>query len=284
MAPTEDLRTVALGANDAEAGYRLSTEAGWNQTVEDWRLMLFEGEGRGQVTPAGELVASALIMPYEKRLAWVAMVLTTEKNRRQGLATRNLRWAIDRCRELGLSAGLDATPDGREVYLPLGFEDVYALHRWRADRVVLPAVPPSDVAVAPLDGADMAALDAVAFGARRDVLLRYLQTNRPDVALVATSDGHSKGFILARSGRGALHLGPLTATSSAVAVALLVHALRHVRGPVSIDVPDHQTAVVRLLEAAGFQPVRPFFRMVRDAKAAMGDPACTFAIAGPELG
>ena len=79
-------------------------------------------------------------------------------------------------------------------------------------------------------------------------------------------------------------MGPLTAMSSAVAVALLVHALRHVRGPVSIDVPDHQTAVVRLLEAVGFQPIRPFFRMVRDAKAAMGDPACTFAIAGPELG
>ena len=283
MAATENLRTVALGVGDAEAGHRLSTEAGWNQTVEDWRLMLIEGEGRGQVTPAGELVASALIMPYEQRVAWLAMVLTTENHRRQGLATRNLRWAIDRCRALGLSAGLDATPDGREVYRPLGFEDVYALHRWRADRVV-PAVPPSDVAIRPLDGTDMAALDASAFGARRDALLRYLHANRPDLALVATSDGHPKGFILARSGRNTLHLGPLTAMSSTIAVALLVHALARVRGPVSIDVPDHQTAIVRLLEAAGFQPVRPFFRMVRDAKAAMGDPACTFAIAGPELG
>ena len=99
----------------------LSSEAGWNQTVPDWHFMLGAGEARGQVTAAGALVASALILPYDDRIAWIGMLLTTESHRRRGLATANLRWAILRCAARGLIAGLDATPAGREVYAPLGF-------------------------------------------------------------------------------------------------------------------------------------------------------------------
>ena len=36
----------------------LSAEAGWNQTVDDWRLMLEEGEAIGQFGPGGQLVAT----------------------------------------------------------------------------------------------------------------------------------------------------------------------------------------------------------------------------------
>ena len=36
--------------------------------------------------------------------------------------------------------------------------------------------------------------------------------------------------------------------------------------------------------AAGFAPVRPFTRMLRDGPAEQGSPATIFAIAGPELG
>ena len=83
--------------------------------------MLAEGEAIGQFTAEDELVASALILPYGERIAWIAMVLTTERFRRRGLATQNLNWAIARCRERALIAGLDATPEGSEVYRPLGF-------------------------------------------------------------------------------------------------------------------------------------------------------------------
>ncbi len=37
----------AMRPEDAEAALALSQEAGWNQTVEDWRFMLGRGRGLG---------------------------------------------------------------------------------------------------------------------------------------------------------------------------------------------------------------------------------------------
>jgi hypothetical protein len=271
---------VALAPAHAEAGLRLSAEAGWNQTVADWRLMLELGEGVGQVTGAGELVASALLVPYGGRLAWIAMVLTARRFRRLGLATRNLAAMIARCDDLGLIAGLDATPDGRPVYAPQGFRDRFPLQRLVARE---PRVRPRLQAdIRPFADTDLdaaAALDAASFGAPRRELLRRLLDGCPDKALVAPHEG----FILARTGRLTLHLGPLLATGAEVATALADRALEGVDGPVSIDVPDHQVDFLAALAERGFAPVRPFMRMLRSEQA-WGDPARLFALAGPELG
>ncbi len=289
MAPTDGLRTRALTLADAEAGYALSSEAGWNQTLSDWRMMLETAPTVGQVDAEGRLVASALVMPYDGRLGWIAMVLTTATHQRKGLATRNLRWAIDACMERGLIAGLDATPAGREVYQPLGFHDLWSLQRWRADRQ-----SPADGNVAALDVemrpagaddlADLADLDAQAFGARRLPLLTFLHANQPQLAWLASDGKRIVGFVLARSGRLATHIGPLVANTDEVAEALMRQTLGSMTGPASIDVPDHQLAFKRALTAASFAPVRPFMRMIKGDDKALGRDNLCFAIAGPELG
>lgn len=288
MAPTEPIRSRSLTALDAEAGSRLSSEAGWNQTLSDWRMMLDAAPALGQVDKSGKLVASALVMPYDSHVGWIAMVLTTAAHQRKGLATRNLRWAIDACIERGLVAGLDATPAGREVYRPLGFQDLWPLKRWRAER---PAAERDATIhgfeirpVGAADLADLAGLDASAFGARRLSLLAYLRENQPRRAWLATEGGRILGFVLARAGRLACHIGPLAAECDDVAKALLRKTLDGMTGPVSIDVPDHQAAFGRVLATAGFAPVRPFMRMLRDDGTALGRESLSFAIAGPELG
>jgi GNAT superfamily N-acetyltransferase len=287
-APTEELRSAPLAAAHAPAGFLLSAEVGWNQTVEDWRLMLEEGEAIGQFSAAGQLVASALILPYDERVAWVAMVLTSAEFRRRGLATRNLQWALERCRERKLLAGLDATPDGVAVYRPLGFEDVCGLHRLRAEQPGGLVLPRRDAALRPLQAARdldaIARLDALVFGAERRRLLAYLGRSEPRRALLAEADGDLAGFVLARAGRAALHVGPLVARNSNVATLLLAQALVGAAGPVSIDVPDHQPEFQAVLRDAGFEPVRPFTRMVRAEPARVGELAGCFAIAGPEFG
>jgi GNAT superfamily N-acetyltransferase len=269
----------------------LSSEAGWNQTVFDWRFMLAAGEARGQLTAAGALVASALILPYEDRIAWIAMVLTTESHRRRGLATANLRWAIERCAARGLVAGLDATPAGREVYAPLDFADLWSLQRLRADRPALPE-PAHRPVIRPMRSDDLpaiAALDAEAFGARREALLAFLHRCRPDCAWVAPDPaGGLAGFVLGRPGRTTVHVGPLIASDPEIATALVARALAQENAseemPVSIDVPDGQGVFRQRLIEAGFAPLRPFTRMLRCNGAAPGGARLTFAIAGPELG
>ena len=287
MAATEALRTEPLSPAHAEGGFRLSAEAGWNQTAPDWRLMLETGEGIGQLTADGELAASALILPYGGRIAWIGMVLTSETFRRRGLATANLRWAIRRCEELGLIAGLDATPAGREVYRPLGFEGVFGLTRLRAETPAAVAGAPEGVTLRPMlvDDLDrVARADADAFGAERHHLVAYLRKAAPESGWIAEGGSGLEGFVLGRPGRLAWHIGPLCAQDVEVARALLGRALDDRKEPVSIDVPDDRSAFAAWLETCGFARVRPFTRMLKDAQSEPGDPRRLFAIAGPELG
>ncbi len=287
-AATEPLRSVQLGPARADAAFALSAAAGWNQTVDDWRLMLGEGEAIGQVTAAGELVASALLLPYGERFAWIAMVLTSEPFRRLGLATSNLKWALERCHQRQLIAGLDATPAGVEVYRPLGFEEVCGLQRLIAEPPRPERSPRREVAIRPVQAARdldaIARLDERVFGAERRRLLAYLSRSQPRRALLAEAQGELAGFVLARTGRVSLHIGPLVASSANVASLLLAQALVGATGPVSIDVPTAQTGFVEGLEGAGFQPVRAFTRMLQAPPDQLGDLAGCFAITGPEFG
>jgi GNAT superfamily N-acetyltransferase len=285
---TEPLRTARLSTAQAAAGFALSAEAGWNQTVDDWRLMLAEAEAIGQFTADDELVASALILPYGERIAWIAMVLTTERFRRRGLATQNLNWAIERCRERALIPGLDATPEGSEVYRLLGFRDVCGLQRLLAERPEPHDLARRNAAIRPLQAARdldaIARLDARAFGAERRGLLAHLSRNQPRRALLAEAGGELAGFALARAGRRSLHIGPLIARSPTVASLLLAQALVGTDGPVSIDVPDAQSGFLEVLAEAGFRPLRPFTRMLEGAPEEPGDLTACFAITGPEFG
>ena len=287
MAATEALGTVPLSPAHSEDGFRLSTEAGWNQTAPDWRLMLETGEGIGQLTAEGELAASAVILPYGGRLAWIGMVLTTETFRRCGLATANLRWAIRRCEELGLIAGLDATPAGRVVYQPLGFEGVFGLTRFRAEAPAMTADAAEGVTLRPMLADDLdriARADAAAFGAERRHLVAYLRKAAPEAGWIAERGRDLDGFVLGRPGRLARHIGPLCAADVKIAKALLARALGDRREPVSIDVPDDRSAFAAWLEGRGFARMRPFTRMLKGARSVPGDPRRLFAIAGPELG
>jgi Acetyltransferase (GNAT) domain/Acetyltransferase (GNAT) family len=250
--------------------------------------MIAEGDAWGQVTPDGTLVASCLILPYGSRIGWIAMVLTAASHRRQGLASANLRLALERCEARGLIAGLDATPAGREVYGPLGFKDALCLQRLVAERPTLRQADHRDPAIRPLrttgDLERIARLDAGAFGAKRQALLAHLRGMALERAHLAHARGRLSGFVLARPGRASLHVGPLVAEEDAIAQALLERAVVGSAGPVSIDVPKDRAGFLAFLARAGFAPARTFTRMFKGAPAPIGDPASCHAIAGPEFG
>src|SRR3954469_1226679 len=133
-------RLAAAELPDAAA---LVAEAGWNQVAADWRMFLELGTVYA-VRAAGRVVATAATLPYGGRCAWISMVLVAGDHRRKGLATRLLRGCIDDVLAAGLVPVLDATPAGRTVYQPLGFQDAWSFQRLaapapRADDSKLPA-------------------------------------------------------------------------------------------------------------------------------------------------
>ena len=283
---TESLRAGLLRPEHAAHAIRLSTEAGWNQTVDDWRVMLRDGQGWGRFTQAGQLVATTLLLPYAQRLAWLAMVLVAERHRHQGVASALMKEALQRSDELGFTAGLDATPDGRRVYRTHGFKDLFGLQRFQCARPRPRPVEVGGVSLRELGSIDVKrviSLDAEVFGAVRPEIMSYLQNAEPRRAVVAKSTGRLVGFALARAGRRALHLGPVTANRAEIAQALVSRALAGFKGTIMMDVPDHQDRFQAWLTSAGFVPVRPFTRMLRGADE-LGDPKRAFAVAGPELG
>jgi GNAT superfamily N-acetyltransferase len=275
MASTEH----RLGAEHLAGCLALSQAANWNQNEADWRLMLETGHGWGISLADGTLAASTLVIPFGN-FAWVSMVLVLPEHRRMGYASRLLRVAISDLEKRDLIPVLDATPAGREVYRQEGFRDTWGFKRYALRRRIHAERNDGARAIRERDWKGMLALDALAFGASRERLLRALARRLPPAALTAGE----KGFLLGRDGREAIQLGPLVARDEQTALSLLSQALRAVEPPLYIDVVDHAPAVRDWLEAHGFSLQRSFTRMVRGAERAPGNEKLLFLVAGPELG
>jgi len=316
---------VELTEGDIADALALSIAAHWNQNAADWTTMLRLGRGWGirlrDERGREVLAASTLALPYEG-FAWISMVLVLPGQRGRGLAARLLRHALAWLAARGLTPVLDATPAGRPVYLRHGFVDTWGFVRYRRDAATAPGAGAGAAlrtrALAEADWPAVAALDAPAFGADRVLLLRMLARRLPAAARVLDGEGgRLRGFVLGRDGREAAQIGPLVAADDEDAKALLADALAGVVGAVHADLCDHRDALQPWLRAQGFQPQRPFTRMVHEppaqlaqplqaeppgnpappqkAKApgnpappqkakAPGDPAPCVLVAGPELG
>ena len=289
MASTEAIDVMPIDADQCEAVWPLSVEAGWNQNVADWRFMLGAGRGFGCSGAGGKWQASALVLPLGRQLAWISMVLVTRERRRGGLGTALLKHCIDEVTSAGAVAGLDATEQGRPIYLPLGFRDLYKISRWHVDRVqhaVLP--PPAGTRLRPGVPADLPRLalyDRPLTGMERPAILAHLALRQPGRAWIAEdAAGKISGFVLGREGRAATSLGPVVADSEAIALALIAKAAASAPGPFIIDVPEAHRTVRAWLEAQGATTPRGYMRMTLGDAKGLDDPTHLFALAGPELG
>lgn len=263
----------------------LVEEAGWNQTDNDWRMILGAGEGIG-LFKGDSLLATAAIMPYGSLFGWICMVLVTSGARRQGHATRLIDWSLERLHAMRLRPGLDATPAGRQVYLRLGFADIYSVTRLAADQAAPPPIPASSPSIRRLERQDLetiARFDTPIFGASRAAVIEGLAGRMPALAHGAFAGPACVGFVLGREGRRATQLGPLVAADEGIAQALVARAVQECGGPVFMDVPDRHAGLLAWLGRGGFTPQRSFTRMLAGGHAPIDDPARIFALTGPEF-
>jgi GNAT superfamily N-acetyltransferase len=291
MSDFPELALKPLSPADAQEAETLVREAGWNQTSADWRLMIENGDAVGFFTaqgPSRRLIATALSLPFGAEFAWISMVLVARQWRRRGLASALLKDRIGAIRARGMVPVLDATEAGRQVYLRLGFQDIYRLSRFSGEAPSLPPMPPLSVPLRPMNEADLGSViawDAEQFGADRGAVLRALHRRAPELAWRAVgSDGAMAGYSLGREGRVAMQVGPLLANDGVIAEALATAAIGRIEGPFFIDVCDRHEAMVDWLGRIGLRRQRGFVRMAYGRDRLFDNPAAIFAIAGPELG
>ena len=140
-----------------------------------------------------------------------------------------------------------------------GFRDTWGFRRLQLQGRPSPRWS-APAAVRPLRAADwpeLLALDARAFGASRERLLRALAARLPQAALVAEENGKLAGYLLGRDGREARQLGPLVARSSSAARALLAEALAQAAPLLYLDVVDREPGITAVARVAGLRVPAP---------------------------
>jgi predicted N-acetyltransferase YhbS len=282
------LRVMTEG--DVPAADGLRRLIGWNQTPADWqRLLELEPQGCFVAVREQELLGTVTTTAYGQTLAWIGMMLVHPEHRRQGLATRLMRQALDYLQGRAVRCvRLDATPAGYPLYEQLGFVAEWALTRWQrpagrglgAEGRAAPATRAREDA----DWAAVEALDKGAFGASRGRLLRQL-TQCSRAARVWPAAGAPAGFGLLRAGADADYLGPIVCASAEGAWALTAALLGEGGArPTVWDAPDPNETAKAAAERFGFAPVRLLTRMRLGREASSNAPRVQFAIADPAVG
>jgi GNAT superfamily N-acetyltransferase len=263
-----------LRAEDVPALFQLSADAGWNQTEEDWLMLLdLAPKGCFAIEADGQVVATTTVVCYGPTLAWVGMVLTMREYRRRGLARRLLTKLLAQVDEMGVeTTKLDATKQGLPLYEQFDFHAEQKVERWSRPGG-------SGAQLATTARAHKAAwrdLDKLAFGADRSCVLDKLaQRNHPVT--------RSQSYLFARPGRTTAYMGPCLGENSKTVRDLIERCLQNTNCGWSWDLfPSNQEAV-ELAHHFGFALQRQLVRMVRGRPLQQNERAM-YAIAGFELG
>jgi GNAT superfamily N-acetyltransferase len=271
--PTGKLRLIAT--SDLADAFDLSAAAGWNQTPEDWRMLLdLSPRGCFGIELEDSLVATTTIVCYGQQLAWIGMVLTKPEYRGRGFARRLLATALDYADSLQIKMiKLDATEQGRPLYERFGFNGEEPVERWVRPGAssAFPGASAAELSGSLLD------MDREAFAADRETLLQ---------ALAARSAVHfsSTGFLFTRPGRTTNYLGPCVASNSQTARQVIAEGMsQSPDANWSWDLLAKNEYAVALAKEFGFTPQRHLTRM-RRGKTVRLDEHTIYAIAGFELG
>lgn len=256
-----------------ESAFRLSTLAGWNQTIGDWRrLVRLDPAGTGVWVDQGEVRASYSVTTYGREAAWIGMILVDPAYRSGGLGKAAFQIALDHARESGCRVlGLDASDLGEPIYLKKGFEAVCPVARWGG---VL-AADTRTVTDSLQNGLHrgILELDARTTGLDRSALLADLAAT-DGTLLSRNHGGKTTGYAVVRPGRTAFHLGPVVACTDEDLALLLNEISAWLQGREMIcDALSEATGSV--LRSRGLAPLRHLKRMTL--------PLSAGCLCGPEL-
>lgn len=260
-----------LAAEHASAGFALSSIAGWNQTIEDWRILLKNSAACYGIEINGRIVATATLICYGQRLGWIGMVLTHPDFRRRGLARELVTQLMERTEQLGVqTVKLDATDGGRSLYESLGFRAEQVVERWQLGAG-------SGETKEPCGETPNFDLDPEASGYDRRSLLD---------SLVAVSDAGiaSDGYLLDRPGRICRYLGPCVALLQSTARSLIEDAIaRYPDNGWFWDLLPANRDAMAIAQDLGFARARALTRMAW-GRELRGKEQHIFAIGGFEFG
>lgn len=275
------------GPDDVSKAMRLSVAEGWNQTENDWRLLIDSPQNICMLVERGEnIIGTTAAMNYSNKIIWIGMVLVDKMFRGQGVSRLLLMNILEQVAPV--SVKLDATSEGQPVYKKFNFTDEYAILR-----MVHPAVNDFaeeenvDILHGPKClkyGSGIIACDEAIFGAGRTALIEFLLHQYPEKVFLLTHNFLIQGFALGRAGNKYHQIGPVYASNTGDAKGLIAKALKKlINQPVVVDVPADKNHLIEWLVSIGFTMQRRFVRMYRNENVP-GIIARQYLVCGPEFG
>lgn len=284
------VKTRGMELSDMDSLMRIKNAEGWNQTENDWELLIHYKESVNLVAVQDDrIVGTVTAINYANKVAWIGMMLVDKEFRGRGIGKLLLNEAILKLKNCA-SIKLDATPAGRPVYEKLGFLDECTLYRMIHPSVSeLPQRTGSvqAVRVSAKDLPELARFDEAVFGADRKTLIYYLYKNYSELAWLIREENEVVGFCLGRRGTNFTQIGPVNASTDKVAKSLIRSAFNHLTGKaVVVDIQGNKTNIIQWLEACGcgFATQRPFSRMFLHSNPHPGIIENQYMMCGPELG
>lgn len=263
-------RVEVRAARPDEPVARTLDEAGFGPHVA--RLLGYprdSPDGHVLVAASGKRLVGGACCASFGSTGWIGALGVLPRARRRGVGEQLTRACIDWLTGRGASTVLlYATDMGRPVYDRVGFT---AETRARAWRGVAPGPPPDGVRrLRPSDRERILELDRRATGEDRTAVLNMLPAL---LGLGFERDGELQGFAL-QTPWGA---GPAVVADDAKAGSALLRGLVVEPQPLTITVPDDNTAGSTTLARWGFQPVNSALRM-RYGPAIDHDPSRMFGL------
>ena len=270
---------------DIPAALALCRAAGWNQLARDWKIFLHLSPNDCRVaTREDKVVGTVTTIRYQNFFSWIGMVLVDPHYHRQGIGMQLLKEALQILQNEE-TIKLDATPDGREVYLKLNFVDEYRLSRMSTTAAAQKLKVSDARALHKNDLVALMEFDLEIFGADRQPLLLWMLEGAPQFAFLVEEKKEILGYCLGRHGYNFTHIGPVIAKNNGIAKDLVSAAMNNCIGsPVILDALHFDQEWIEWLTSAGFTEQRPLIRMYRGSNRFQGVPEKQFAILGPEFG
>ena len=267
---------------------KLSNAEGWNQTENDWKLLI---EGPQNVCLVAQynkkIIGTTTAMNYANQIAWIGMVLVAKESRGQGVSKLLLTNILKKLESFA-SIKLDATPAGKQVYQKFDFKDEYQVTRvvtgsmknlsFEDDTTLTESIRLKDIE-------EIIALDEHVFGTNRRQLIESLIKRYPHKAWLLKRNNSIAGFALGREGNKYHQVGPVFGSAMNDVKMLIRTALKElINQPVVIDVLNEKEDLMSWLTSIGFTMQRYFIRMYKKENLFPGIVNKQYLICGPEFG
>lgn len=221
----------ALTAHDIERCHAMTQQLKWPHRREDWQQAIMLGEGV-VIEEQGELLGSAMLWRWGERAATIGLVMVDGQQQGRGLGKQLMLTLLEKVPDYNVR--LHATEMGKGLYEKLGFVVTGQILQYQTrsldatPTVSLPAGLQLRRAQAQ-DAPVLTALDQQAHGMLRSQLIAHL-IHQHQTVLLEDAQGEIHGFAsLRRFGHG-WAIGPVIATTFAVAQALIASLMQGLRG------------------------------------------------------